>query len=64
MSRTRRTNKRSTVEASPIYHQQNPSPGLTACGVILDFKNEATLDRDKVNCPDCLSRPDPTPPEV
>lgn len=42
-----------------VFHQQNPPPGnLAACGKI--DSDVLTTDRDQVDCPDCLSRPDPT----
>ena len=59
MSRRNRSPKKEIV-----YHQQNPPPGmLAACGKVPNLKyltDVFTPDRDKVNCPDCLSRPDPT----
>lgn len=56
--------KKKIEESKVIFHQQNPPPGnLAACGKIVNLKILAdilTVDRDQVDCPDCLSRPDPT----
>lgn len=46
------------------FHQQNPPPGkLAACGKVVapdDVFDSLRVNRDEVDCPDCLSRPDPT----
>lgn len=65
MGRRNRTKSQKEV----IYHQQNPPPKgpatserFSACGKIIDPKDklhELIVDRNEVNCLNCLSRPDP-----